>query len=59
MIDLASFELPPNGNSGPQLSEKTFEQSRYETTIPPGTRWQCTAKTFYYGVFGAYRLKLT
>ena len=21
-----------------------------------GTRWQCTAKTFYYGVFDAYRL---
>ena len=24
-----------------------------------GTRWQCTAKTFYHGVFDAYRLKLT
>jgi len=24
-----------------------------------GTRWQCTAKTFYHGVFSAYRLKLT
>ena len=26
---------------------------------PHGARWQCTAKTFYYGVFDAYRLKLT
>ena len=26
---------------------------------PPGTRWQCTVKTFYYGVCDAYRLKLT
>ena len=24
-----------------------------------GTRWQCTAKKFYYAVFNAYRLKLT
>ena len=24
-----------------------------------GTRWQCTAKKIYYGVFGAFRLKLT
>ena len=24
---------------------------------PHGTRWQCTAKPFYYGVFDAYRLK--
>ena len=23
-----------------------------------GTRWQCTAKTLYYGAFDAYRLKL-
>ena len=27
-----------------------------EDFIPRGTRWQCTAKTFYYGVFDAYRL---
>ena len=26
---------------------------------PHCARWQCTAKTFYYGVFDAYRLKLT
>ena len=31
-----------------------------QTTIGShGTRWQCTAKTFYYGVFDAYSLKLT
>ena len=27
--------------------------------IPHGTRWQCTAKTFNYGVFDARRLQLT
>ena len=27
--------------------------------IPHGTRWQCTAKTFYYGVSDADWLKLT
>ena len=26
---------------------------------PHGARWQCTAKTFCYGVFDAYRLKMT
>ena len=30
-----------------------------EDYTPHGTSWQCTAKTFYYGVFEAYRLKLT
>ena len=30
-----------------------------EDFIPHGTRWQCTAKTFYYGVFDTDRLKLT
>ena len=36
-----------------------FNSRGTRRVYPHGTRWQCTAKTFYYGVLYAYRLKQT
>ena len=33
--------------------------TEWDDYTPHGSRWQCSAKTFYYGVFDAYRWKLT
>ena len=40
------------------LSKRFLTVAERDDYTPHGTRWQCTAKTFGYGVFNAYSLKL-